>query len=385
MYFIAFILKNLTRRPVRTALTIIGLTVALGSTIALLGISESVSRAVNTSFERRGIDIIVTAAGKTDQLSSDFSETLVEEASKIPGVQDAEAAIVELIELTRDSGSSVPVLIQGWPAKSFGYEDLALLSGRRLSAGDHGKAMLGTTLTENLDKKVGDTIIIQGERFEVVGIYKSFVVFENGSATLLLDDVQRMMGRVGRVTGFTVRVAKSSPDSTAEVEAVREKIAALHDPKDPTVRLAAQTTRTYVDTVAHLRMVRGMTWMVSMIALMIGVFSMLNTMVMSVFERTQEIGILRAVGWSRGRIISMILGEAVLLGLAAAALGTVGAIAVTYLLTLSPKANGFIEGGVAPVVIAQGVGLAVLIALVGGAYPAFRAANLLPTEALRHD
>jgi putative ABC transport system permease protein len=108
-------------------------------------------------------------------------------------------------------------------------------------------------------------------------------------------------------------------------------------------------------------------------------------MVMSVFERTQEIGILRAVGWSRGRIISMILGEAVLLGLAAAAFGTVGAIAVTHLLTLSPKANGFIEGGVAPVVIAQGVGLAVLIALVGGAYPAFRAANLLPTEAIRHD
>jgi putative ABC transport system permease protein len=112
---------------------------------------------------------------------------------------------------------------------------------------------------------------------------------------------------------------------------------------------------------------------------------MLNTMVMSVLERTHEIGILRAVGWPRGRVVRMVLGEAVVLGLAAAAVGAAGAVATTYLLTRFPQVNGFIEGGIAPVVIAEGFGLTALIGLLGGLYPAIRAARLLPTEAIRHD
>ena len=116
--------------------------------------------------------------------------------------------------------------------------------------------------------------------------------------------------------------------------------------------------------------------MVSVIAMAIGVISMLNTMAMSVLERTQEIGILRAVGWTRWRVVRMVLGEAVMLGLAAAVVGTVGAIVATHVLAASPKVNGFIEAGIAPVVIAQGIGLTVLIGLIGGAYPAIRAARL---------
>ena len=125
--------------------------------------------------------------------------------------------------------------------------------------------------------------------------------------------------------------------------------------------------------------------MVSAIALVIGVISMLNTMVMSVLERTHEIGILRAVGWPKGRVVRMVLGEALFLGLAAAAVGAAGAVAMTYLLTQFPRVNGFIEGGIAPVVIAEGFGLTALIGLLGGLYPAIRAARLLPTEAIRHD
>jgi putative ABC transport system permease protein len=99
----------------------------------------------------------------------------------------------------------------------------------------------------------------------------------------------------------------------------------------------------------------------------------------------KEIGILRAVGWPPARVVRMVLGESVLLSLAGAALGTVGAVALTYLLTLSPRVSGFIQGGIAPVVIAQGLAITLAIGLVGGLYPALRAARLLPTEALRHD
>jgi putative ABC transport system permease protein len=187
------------------------------------------------------------------------------------------------------------------------------------------------------------------------------------------------------VTGFSVRVKKTSPDSAAEIEDVRQKIEALRDPKDTTARLSAQTPDAYVTSVSQLKLVRAVAWLVSAIALAIGVISMLNTMAMSVLERTQEIGILRAVGWPPVRVIGMILGEAVLLATVAAIGGTVIAFLGMHLLTLSPKVNGFIEPELAPVVVLRGVLITVFIGVLGGAYPAFRASRLLPTEALRHD
>jgi putative ABC transport system permease protein len=132
-------------------------------------------------------------------------------------------------------------------------------------------------------------------------------------------------------------------------------------------------------------MVKALTWVVSIVAMVIGAIGMLNTMAMSVLERTQEIGILRAVGWPPSRVLRMILGEATLLSLIAAVVGTAGAWIALHLLSLSPKVNGFIEGRLAPVVIAEGIAITLLIGLLGGIFPAFRAARFLPTEAIRHD
>jgi putative ABC transport system permease protein len=329
--------------------------------------------------------LVVTSAGKTDQLASDIEESLIEQVRAIPGVREVSPAMVELIEVTRDSGSSINVMVQGWPPDNFVYEDIKILSGRRLLAGDRGKAMLGKTLAENLDKKVGESVTIQGEVFEVVGVYQSFVVFENGSVAAPLDEVQRMMARPGKVTGFSLRVDKTLADPTSAVEAVRRRVNELSDSTGKPARLSAQATQAYVDSVTQLKVMRAMAWMVSVIGMLIGVISMLNTMVMSVLERTQEIGILRAIGWPRRRVVKMILGESILLAVGAAALGTIGAVAATHVLALFPKVNGFLEGGIAPSVAVMGAVLAVLIGLAGGAYPAFRAALLLPTEAIRHE
>ena len=159
----------------------------------------------------------------------------------------------------------------------------------------------------------------------------------------------------------------------------------MTDDKGKSVRLSAQTTKDYVQSASHVQIVRAMSWMVSVIAMVIGVISMLDTMIMSVLERTQEIGILRAVGWPRSRVVKMVLVEAVILSLVAAAIGSLGAIALTYVLTLFPKVNGFIESGIAPIVLAQGFAMTVLMGLLGAASPAIRAARLLPTAAIRHD
>jgi putative ABC transport system permease protein len=389
MYFVAFILKNLTRRPIRTALTVLGLAVAVGSMIALLGISHNVESTVAEGFERRGVDIVVIEGGKPDQLSSDLDEKLVEQVLKIEGVdpEGVDAALIQMLDIVRSSGASDPVIVIGWPATNFGFDDLRVLEGRRLREGDRNKVMIGSTVAENQRKGVGDKVVIAEHEFEIVGTFKSFSVFENGSVVTLLKDAQDLQStRTGRITGFSIRVKKSLEQPDADIEAVRQRILALKDEKTgKPVRLAAQTTKEYVKSATHVQIVKAMSWMVSVIAIIIGVISMLDTMIMSVLERTQEIGILRAVGWPRSRVVRMVVIEAIILSLAAATIGTIGAVGLTYVLTLFPKVNGFIESGIAPIVILQGFGFTLLIGLIGAAYPAVRAALLLPTEAIRHD
>ncbi|MBX9624248.1 MAG: ABC transporter permease [Gemmataceae bacterium] len=383
MYFVTFLTKNLTRRPVRTALTVLGLSVAVGSMVALLGISHNIVTSVLQSFLKRGIDLVVTQAGKGSDLNSDFDQNLVDQARQVPGVAGVDEAVVDIFNLVHDSGRTDQVMLQGWRLDNPAFDDVELVAGRKLRPGDKGKCVLGSTLAGNLGKGVGDNVRLGADAvFEVVGVIKSFVVFEDGAVTMTLDDARELTGK--KVTGFSVRVAKS-PGSTAEVERVKEAIEALRDPKDPSVRLSARTPENYVNSVTHIRIVRAMAWMVSAMGMLIGVIGMLNTMVMSVVERTQEIGILRAVGWPPGRVVRMILGESLLLGLAAAAVGTAGAVAVSYALTQFPQVNGFVEGGIAPTVVAEGLGITLAIGLLGGLYPAVRAARLLPTEAIRHD
>lgn len=390
MYFVTFILKNLFRRPVRTALTVLGLAVAVGSMIALLGVSHNVEKSVESAFDARRVDLVVMQKGKPMGLDSEFREYFVEQAAKLPEVDRVSEGVVGNANMLRESGTvdDTIILVQGWKPDNFGSETLNIIDGRKLQQGDQYKVMLGRILAGNLNKKVGDKLTFVGDSdhpYEVVGIFKSSVVFEEGGAIVPFKDGQVLHTKQGKVTGFSVRVKKLSPDSAAEVEAVKQKIEALRDPNDPTVRLTADTPDKYVQQVSQLQLIRAVTWLVSAIALAVSIISLLNTMTMSVLERTQEIGILRAVGWPRGRVIRMILGEAAALAGAAALVGSVIAFLGMQTLTLMPKVNGFIEPHLAPSVVLRGFGLTVLVGLIGGAYPAYRAAKLLPTEALRHD
>ena len=135
----------------------------------------------------------------------------------------------------------------------------------------------------------------------------------------------------------------------------------------------------------QLKAANAMAWLTSAIALVMGTVFMLNTMVMSVFERTREIGILRAIGWRPWRVMRMILMESVLLSLSGGIVGTIVAIGLTWFLSTLPVVNGAVRGDISIAVISQGFAIALLVGLIGAAYPAYRGARLMPTEAIRHE
>jgi putative ABC transport system permease protein len=178
---------------------------------------------------------------------------------------------------------------------------------------------------------------------------------------------------------------EDTPDKNALIQRARREIEALPSPKGGIWGIAATPVEDYIRNTSQIRMAEAMAWMTAVIALLIGAIGVLNTMIMSVFERTREIGILRAIGWRKSRVVRLILYESLLFSIAGAVVGIVGAVVLTRSLSWWPMVSGLIKGDVAPKVMIEGFFIALAVGLLGGAYPAYRGAHLLPTEALRHE
>src|SRR5262249_8136017 len=162
--------------------------------------------------------------------------------------------------------------------------------------------------------------------------------------------LQRLMQREGQVTGFSIILDRTADQ--ASLDRVRSQVQGLAP------ALHAMSTDEHVKSLTEIQLAKAMSWLTSSVALVLGTFGVVNTMVMAVHERTKEIGILRAIGWQRSRVARLILLESVALSFVGAILGGLGAAALVRLLTLVPTASGLIDGRIPPVVLAYGLALA---------------------------
>lgn len=382
MRFFAIVWKSVFRRKARSALTVMGLAVAVAAVVALVGISDSFSRQFKELYARRGVDLVVQRVGSKTEMNNGLPASMEEQIRKLPGVAEVTGGLMDVVSFP---DQNIPnVIINGWAPGSPLFKELKIRpGGRMLQAGDRHKVLLGSVLAANLHANVGDKIPLYGEPVEVVGIFDSDQVYESGSIVALLSDIQKFMGRPGQVTGFMVRVAAAEDEGPDQKEALVAKVRKEIEGLDPSHSVAAVPTEQFIDSVGPIRLSRAVAWVTSAIALLIGAVGMLNTMIMSVYERIREIGVLRAIGWRRIRVVRMIMVESLLLSLAGGAVGVVIAVGLTHLLSHFPETAGFIQGDINRNVIVQGFLLALAIGFGGAIYPALWGANLQPVEAMR--
>jgi putative ABC transport system permease protein len=378
MQFPAFIWRNLLRRPVRSGLTIVGLSVAVAAVVALVGISDGFSRQYQELYDHRGVDLVVQKVGSSAELNNSLPEDLAEHIRKIPHVKECNGGLMDVVSFPECD--LLAVIINGWPADSPLFRDRTMLSGRFPTAEDHHKVIIGEQLAANLGKKLHDTIRIYDTDVEIIGIFRSASVFENGSIGTLIGDMQDYMNRPHQVTGFVIRTdipKDGAPEHRAQMDEVKKQIEALGE------GIAATASTDFIENVGLIKLTKAVAWVTSAIALVIGAIGTLNTMVMSVYERVREIGTLRAMGWRKSRVMSMILGESVVLSFAGAVIGSAAALVLTRFLSRMPMTSELIEGKIAPVIFVEGFLLALLVGFAGALYPAFWGANLQPIEAMR--
>lgn len=383
MRFLTLIRRNLFQRKVRSALTCLGMGVAVCAIVTMLGVADVFEQAVTQLFSSRDVDLIVTRAGAAQRASATLEESIAERIRKLQGVATAEGMLVDVVSFVE--ANMIAVYVMGWSPDGMMMNNLKISQGRKLQPGTTREVLLGSVLATNLTKTLGDKIEIEGEEFTVVGIHDSPNMFERSMAIVSLKDLQEFMDRKEQVNAFLIKL---EPDAKKEaaIQTLQTAIADLRDDQDRKLGIAVEQTEAHVQSTLELKVVRGMSWSTSIIALVIGVIGMLNTMMISVFERTREIGILRAIGWRKSWIVWMIIAETVVLAVLGSLLGVLMSLGLTFALATFPSMSQLIiPTHVSVVLMGKAMLMAIVAGVIGALYPALVASRLLPTEALRHD
>jgi len=357
---------------VRSGLTIAGLAVGVAAVVTLVGVAESLESSFLNLYNERGVDLVVQRRGGASQLAKGISLSLGDQIRRLPRVHEVIGSLMDLVAF--EDQDLFMVIANGWEPDCPVLDRVKILSGRRLRAGDRKSVMLGRILAANLGKTAGDRIQLYGQDFDVVGVFESFSVYENGAVFLLLDELQRQMDRPGEVTGFVV---KTDDRQAGTIESIRRQIEAL-DPE-----IAATPCAEFVSSITQMRITRTMSWFTSVFAILLGAVGVMNTMAMSIFERRGEIASLRAMGWRKSRIVRLIMGESLYLSLLGAAVGIAVGLVGVMLLSHWRRTSGLVQGDISLRAIIEGVIVAVAIALVGAVYPAYRCLQQPIAEALR--
>ncbi len=371
--FTGFAWKNLWRRRLRTLLTLCGIGMAIGAFVALVGFSRSFEHEWLRLYSSSGTDIAVV---EKNFLNTSVDEALTPKIRAVPLVAQAEPMIFNLMDLTPE----VNAIVFGWHDDSYEFDSLTFTSGRRFHDGKP-EVILGELLARNLDKAVGQTVDMQGSTYTVTGIFRGGTALEAGAVIMPLEEMQKLSSLQGKISGFHVRLRPAPAGEPADhyLKRAQAQIEAALPGLNAQLATERAANNQFV-TLAH-----GVAWGTSSIALLMGILGIANTMAMSVFERTREIGILRAIGWKAWRVLLLIQTEAVVLGFGGGILGIAAGWGGLRLFSILPQTSSFVSASLSPLHLVESLGISILSGLIAGAYPAWRGAHLSPVEALRHD
>jgi ABC-type antimicrobial peptide transport system permease subunit len=359
--------RNLWRRKMRSALTILGIAIGVAAVVALGAMAQGMIVNYGTAIGLSN-DLLVMQANALDPIFSSLDEELGLRVRAIPGVANVDAGVYTWI-----ATEEMPFfLIFGYEPGSPAAAHYRIVEGKPVTGPK--QIVLGRRAADSLKKRVDDTVRLYGVPYHIVGIYQTGQGMEESGGVVTLADGQEIAQKPRKVSLFQVGLARG-----ADIDQVIKRIEATD--KGLTVSKASE----YNASEQWAVWLYGFAWSIAAIAIIVGGLGMMNAMVMSVLERTREIGALRALGWRKWQVVRMILGEATVLSAIGGVVGILLGVGLTELAASTPGVGAFMEGVYSPALFIQGLATALCLGLVGGAYPAWRAANLLPVEALRYE
>jgi putative ABC transport system permease protein len=370
-------LSSLRLRPLRTFLTALGIAVAVGSMVIFLSLGEGLRKAFTEQLGSIGPDLQVSF-GPFDATASLSSlpelplsyKTEIEQGATQYGITKVTPL---LFHLRSGLSTTSAFIFQGIPPDedvNSIYYDFEMVEGRGLDANDvtANVAVIGEQVAERNNLALGDTLRLnRSSSFTVVGIAKSGGGLIDNAILVPLASLQAAIGITDRVTFFALDLADPS-----RTEAVKEQLSARYPD------LGFQT-RGDVLSVAErgIRISDVVRLGISVIALIVGAIAVANTMMMSVFERTREFGVVRAIGAKPGFLFRLVLLEAILLSVVGAIAGVIlGRLGMIVVNNIANNLIGLEVAALTLRLVLFAVAVALFMGLLSGLLPAFRASRI---------
>ena len=409
---LAIAIRSLFANKLRSSLTMLGIIIGVGAVITLMSVGRGAQAAITSTFEQMGTNVLYVmstsseAGGMMAIQYGSMTPTLTLDDAKalerIPSVAAVAPVNENIVEITAGGESKAAIIHGAGPEYQAAY-NYSVASGQFFSDRDVAArdtvVVLGNKVAKDLfgaDDPVGQEVKIKGKRFTVIGVLEP-----KGGAIMgvSLDDIVVVPITTFQTKLFTQRTAtgEDAVQTIAVKVASADAIDGVTEETEATLRkrhrLSADEENDFAiismeQMLGMLQQVMGIFTIVlgaiASISLLVGGIGIMNIMLVSVTERTREIGIRKAVGAKRRDILLQFLVEAAVLSLVGGGIGILGGWGLSFLISLIDISGITIHSVVTPDIVLLAVSVSVFIGLASGIYPAMRAGRLNPIDALHY-
>jgi putative ABC transport system permease protein len=384
--------KNLLRKKARSLLTILGIAMAAWVLVSLFGFNRGYEASLNKDIDNLGFQMLVVAKGCPYEAATlmlkggtglkYMNESIASQVAAEPEVEGVTPMLMQVVFDPNKGESGGLAAFLGVDPVSFPKMKSALpfKSGGWFHAPEAAEAVFGYEVAELEQREVGDLYLIPEKQVEVkvVGILERTGTQDDGTIFLPIKTVQKIFG-VQELTSIGIKVKKD-----ADMKAFEDKMYKLPDVQVVSLSQVKTTIMTLVSTA------RVMVFSIAVIAILIAMMGVVNTVLMSVMERRQEIGILKSMGAMAGDVFKLVWLETIILCVGGGLIGTALAlltarltdVLVRNLLPYAPS-GGLVSIDVGLVLMTLAV--VTVIGLASGIYPSWKAARMRPLDTIRSE
>ncbi|MFA4907415.1 MAG: ABC transporter permease [archaeon] len=400
--------ENLRHQGIRTYLTLLGVIIGIAAIVALVSIGEGLNVSVTQQFEKLGSNTIFVAVNIGGGSSSDgMSSGGMPSSGQIQGLSDTDITrmrntigidsvfpVKTVSSTAKFRNETIPVSLLGVDPRDYRlFSDVGFVEvgeGRALDASDTYAIIIGSTLAKDAFKNpvgIRNTLLISGKKFTVVGIAKetssSFGGGPNVNNTIFATD--RAFKQVFPDSQPLFALVRST--SKDNVQDAADRITAYFDRKYGEKTFTVTTSKQVLERIQSVLGVISLFLVgIAGISLLVGGIGIMNSMLMSVMERTREIGVMKAIGATNSRILSIFLVESGLIGLVGGAIGVVLGFLVSIVISIASVSLGSqINVSLTWQLVIGVLAFAMAVGMISGFYPALRASKMDPVEALRYE
>ncbi len=372
MSFLWLIGHNVWSKKVRSMLTASAVAVGVLTVVVLGIVTDSIRTTAAGVLKVGAADFTISQKGLNDILESALTQQQLERVQRSPGVSSAIGVLLDTESLDKDHPLVVEVGIRPEDLAPFGVR---IADGRPFTADNADEVMVGIRLAQDLGVGPGDTIKIADGTKKIVGVFNTGNSFGDSAVMFPLVPFQAYERQPGGLSLFFVKVPKGTP-----VKQVERRI----EEENP-ILIGIQNLFEFGRADRGYQLITGADRAAAIVAIVVGAIVVANAMLLSLVERYREFGVLRAIGWSRRRLVALIFGEAAIIAFVGACLGVGIAFVAVWILADLPDLAGVLKPNYEAWVFGRALLTAAAVTALGALYPALRAARLSPQEAMRRE